>query len=411
MPVGCDIVVCGRCNLFAVMAGLAEQVVTGYLARAGITPGGDRPWDIQVRADRFWRRILRGSLGLGESYLDGDWDVESIDALFRRLIRADLETSVPAVLNRARLWILALIVNPQSRRRSRAVAEQHYDLDHRLYQHFLGPWNQYSCCFFNAARTQEEAEVEKLEMVCDKLDLKPDDHLLDIGSGWGGLARYAAETRGCRVTGINISQEQIAFARDFTAGLPVEILACDYRDLPARFGAGHFDKVVSIGMFEHVGNRNYRTFLEAVHHVLRDAGLFLLHTIGNNRATRATDPWIERYIFPNSMLPAMSQISTAMERLFSLQDWENYGHYYATTLAGWQRRFEKNWPAIRALDARKPFDERFRRMFNYYFLSCKAAFDTEFIHLWQIVMSKRGQWRSVYPRVDLRTGPSPTETA
>ena len=383
------------------MSKVAKNLVTKLLAQAGIDLNGNKPWDILVHNNRFYTRTMRGSLGFGESYTDGDWDVESIDALFRRIIRMDVTRSPMVLVNRVLLDMKARLTNLQSRIGSRAIAETHYDLDHRLYENFLGPYNQYTCCFYNEARTLEAAEIEKLEMVCNKLDLREGDHVLDTGCGWGGFAKYAAETRGCRVTGISISKEQIAYARTYTDGLPVDIVECDYRDLPDRFEAGHFDKAVIIGMIEHVGYKNYRNIFEIVCRLLKNDGLFLLHTIGNNRVTKVVDPWIEKYIFRNSMAPAMAQLAHALEGIFVVQDWENYGHYYAPTLADWQARFEDNWPSIAAIDTPRPFDERFRRMFNYYFLSCKAGFETEHIYLWHLVMSKEGYGREVYPRVNL----------
>jgi cyclopropane-fatty-acyl-phospholipid synthase len=383
------------------MANAVKSFLGRLFEQADIRIGGDRAWDIRVNEDRFYRRALRGSLGFGESYMDGDWDVDSIDDLFRRIIRMELAESPLVLLNRALLDLKSHITNLQTRIGSRAIAETHYDLDHRLYELFLGPYNQYTCCFFNRASTLEEAEVEKLEMICNKLELREGERVLDIGCGWGGFAKYAAESRGCHVTGISISREQVAYAREYTAGLPVEIVECDYRDLPQRFDAGHFDKAVIIGMIEHVGYKNYRRIFEIVHRAIRDDGLFLLHTIGNSRITTVVDPWIEKYIFRNSMAPAMAQLAHAFEGLFTLQDWENYGHYYAPTLSHWQQRFEANWPQIRAIETRNRFDERFRRMFNYYFLSCKAGFETEHILLWHLVMSKEGMRRAVYPRVDL----------
>lgn len=387
---------------------MLKNVIASLFGRAGITLNGSEPWDIQVKNDRFFRRSLRGSLGFGESYMEGDWDVGSIDALFRRIIRYDISDSLMVMLNRLRLDLKSRLTNMQSRIGSRAIAETHYDLDHRLYELFLGPWNQYTCCFYDKATTLEEAEVEKLEMVCNKLDLQPGDRVMDIGCGWGGFAKYAAETRGCHVTGVSISVEQIAYARKYTAGLPVDIIECDYRDLPKRYEDGSFDKVVIIGMIEHVGYKNYRHLFEVVHRMLNDVGLFLLHTIGNSTVTTVVDPWIEKYIFRNSMAPAASQLTHAMERLFTLQDWENYGHYYPSTLAHWQERFEANWPRIEAIETANRFDERFRRMFNYYFLSCKAGFETEDILLWHLVMSKAGCRQTVYPRVNLLARPSIT---
>jgi len=383
------------------MSAAAKKFVENLLSKAEIALNGNNPWDVRVNSDRFYRRTLRGSLGFGESYMDGDWDVESLDALFRRIIRMNITGSPLIMLNRLKLDLKSRLSNLQTRIGSRAIAETHYDLDHRLYELFLGPYNQYTCCFFNKARTLEEAEIEKLEMVCNKLDLRQGDRVLDIGCGWGGFAKYAAESRGCEVTGISISKEQVHYARDYTAGLPVEIIECDYRDLPQRFEPGHFNKVVIIGMIEHVGYKNYRKIFEIVHRAIRDEGVFLLHTIGNNRVTTVVDPWIEKYIFRNSMAPAMTQLAQSLEGLFTVHDWENYGHYYAPTLAHWQERFEANWPQIEALETTNRFDERFRRMFNYYFLSCKAGFETEHMYLWHLVMSKEGIGRSVHPRVNL----------
>lgn len=378
-----------------------RHIVTDLFARAGVQLDGSRPWDIQVRNPRFYRRALRGSLGLGDSYMDGDWDVRELDALFVRLIRANLASSLLARAGRAWLGIRARLGNLQTRVRSLDVARSHYNLDHRLYELFLGPWNQYTCCFFDRTRELEQAEVRKLEMICSKLELTRGDRVLDIGCGWGGFARYASSTRGCHVTGISLSREQVDYARRFTAGLPVDIVEADYRDLPALRPAGSFDKILVCGMIEHVGYRNYRGLMEIVHGLLTRSGLFLLHTIGNGINTRIADPWIVKHIFRNSMLPSMEQLAGALRGLFTVQDWENYGRYYVDTLAAWQRRFEENWERIALIDTTPRFDERFRRMFNYYFLSCKAAFDVESIFLWHLVMSRRGERAGVYARVNL----------
>jgi cyclopropane-fatty-acyl-phospholipid synthase len=383
------------------MSALAKKLVVNLLSQADVSIGGHNPWDIQVKDERFYRSVLRGSLGFGESYMAGFWEVESIDSLFRRIIRMKITNSPLVILNRLFLDLKSRLTNLQTRIGSLAIAETHYDLDHRLYEQFLGPYNQYTCCFFNQATTLEEAEIEKLEMICNKLDLRQGDRVLDVGCGWGGFAKYAAETRGCHVTGISISKEQIAYARQYTADLPVEIVESDYRDLPKLFEPGLFDKAVIIGMIEHVGYKNYRRLIEIVHGLLHNQGRFLLHTIGNSSVTTVADPWIEKYIFRNSMLPAISQLARAFEGLFVVQDWENYGHYYAPTLAAWQRNFENNWPKIAAIDTRQPFDERFRRMFNYYFLACKAGFETEHINLWHVLMTKQGMGSEVYPRVNL----------
>ncbi len=382
------------------MGAIARKIVTDTLGRAGIRIDGSNPWDIRVNDERFYSQAMRGSLGFGESYMDGDWDADELDALFRRILRGRIVTSSLVKLNR--LWhdTRARLANLQTRSGSLAIAESHYDLDHRLYEQFLGPYNQYTCCFFDQAQSLEEAEIEKLEMLCNKLELDQEDRVLDIGCGWGGFDRYAAETRGCRVTGVSISKEQIVFARRFTRGLPVKIIEADYRDLTDMYGGAHFDKVLICGMIEHVGYKNYRTIVAIIHQLLKDDGLFLLHTIGNSENTAIVDPWIEKYIFRNSMAPSIEQLACAFEGLMVVQDWENYGLYYAPTLAAWAERFEDNWEQIAAIESERLFDERFRRMFRYYFMSCKAAFETENLNLWHIVLSKKGLGRRVYPRVN-----------
>jgi cyclopropane-fatty-acyl-phospholipid synthase len=375
-----------------------KPLLERLLAGSGVKIGGDRPWDIRVNRDRLYRRALRGSLGIGESYIDGDWDCDALDELFRRVLSSGAQDKPLIRAARGFKTLQSRLTNLQTKSRSRAVAEEHYDLDHRMYALFLGPWNQYTCCFFDGTDDLERAEVLKLEMLCDKLELKPGDRLLDIGCGWGGLAKYAAATRGCEVTGISLSDQQIRYAVEYTKCLPVSIRRLDYRDLPDS-GLPPFDRISIVGMIEHVGYKNYATLMGVVHQMLKPDGLFLLHTIGNCEETAVVDPWIEKHIFRNSMAPAMSQLSGAAEGKFVIEDWENYGQHYVPTLQAWHDRFNANWERIRALPTAKPFDERFRRMWNYYLMSSKAAFDVEQLHLWQLVMTRRSSGRGVYRRV------------
>ncbi len=386
------------------MQAVARRIITGILGRADIRVGGDRPWDVAVHNPRFFSRALRGSLGVGESYMDGDWDTGSLIQFFRRAMGTGLQDHPLLRLNRLVKEIHARLANLQTRTRSRAVAEEHYDLDHRMYALFLGPWNQYTCCFFDDTDDLEEAEVRKLEMICDKLELGPDDRVLDVGCGWGGFAKYAASTRGCRVIGISLSDEQIEYARRYTAGLPVEIHRLDYRDLPAS-SLGPFDKVLICGMIEHVGYKNYPGLMGVIHTVLKDEGLFLLHTIGNRHDTVVVEPWTEKYIFRNSMAPSMRQLVGATEERFVIEDWENYGHYYVPTLQAWHDNFNRNWHRIRALEGSRPFDERFRRMWNFYLMSSRAAFEVEDLHLWHLVMRRYGSRPGVYARVNRLSSP------
>jgi cyclopropane-fatty-acyl-phospholipid synthase len=216
--------------------------------------------------------------------------------------------------------------------------------------------------------------------VCRKLGLESGMRVLDIGCGWGGAAQFAAQRYGVNVTGITISRHQAQAARERCRGLPVNILLEDYRSL-----TGQFDRIFSLGMFEHVGVRNYRTYFETLRRLLAGDGLLLLHTIGSNVSLTANDPWIERYIFPNSLLPSMAQITQAAESSWVIEDWHNFGVDYDRTLLCWHERFERRWPEIAA-----KYDERFRRMWRFWLLGSAAAFRARSNQLWQIVMSPHG---------------------
>lgn len=351
------------------------------LATTGIAVNGSSPWDMHVRDDRIFSRILQNkSLGLGESYVEGWWDCRQLDEFICKILTAELDKKVKESFKLLVPALSAILFNMQSRIRSRVVAEQHYDLDNELFKSFLDPYNQYSCAYFDGTEDLSEAQVKKMELICRKINLRKDDDVLDIGCGWGGFAKYMAERYGCRVTAINISEKQISYAREFCKDLPVEILQCDYRDV-----RGSFDKIVSVGMFEHVGYKNYRTFMKAVARCLKDTGIFLLHTIGGNESHIKCDPWINKYIFPNGMLPSISQIGKAVEGLFVAEDLHNLGPHYEKTLLAWHENFQKAWTALS-----KRYDEKFKRMWDYYLLSCAGAFRARNIQIWQIVLTKYG---------------------
>jgi len=274
----------------------------------------------------------------------------------------------------------AKLINEQTKERSLIVGEQHYDLGNDLYELMLDNYMIYSCGYWKNATNLNEAQEAKLDLICRKLRLKPGMTVLDIGCGWGGFAKYAAEHYDVKVTGVTISKEQAKYAQEFCKGLPVTILVKDYRDVKEAF-----DRVVSIGMFEHVGYKNYREFMEVSNHCLKDNGLSLLHTIGSNTTVTSGDPWILKYIFPNSMLPSICQIANAFEGLFIMEDWHNFGADYDKTLMAWHERFTKNWDKVK-----EKYGERFYRMWNYYLLSCAALFRARQAQLWQIVLSKKG---------------------
>jgi cyclopropane-fatty-acyl-phospholipid synthase len=372
-------------------------ILRELLARADVRFNGTRPWDMRVHDPRLYRRLLtQWSLGAGEAYVDGDWDCERLDQLFERLLRADLDRTAPG---RARLRLLAeslrqRLFNRQSTARAHQVGEHHYDAGNDVFEAMLDSRMIYSCAYWQHAADLEQAQEHKLAMICRKLELQPGETLLDIGCGWGGLARWAAERHGVRVTGITVSREQLALAQARCEGLPVTLLLQDYRSLQCS-DAGRFDKIVSVGMFEHVGLKNYATYFDSVRRLLAPDGLFLLHTIGVDRRAPHTDPWIERYIFPNGKLPAPAELARAVEGRFIVEDWHNFGPDYDRTLMCWAERLEAARPRLAAR-----YDEGLRRMFRYYLLSCAGFFRSRQGQLWQLVLSRperRGVYRSVRP--------------
>ncbi len=367
----------------AVRRGAARRVVEDLFSRAGVAVNGDQPWDVHVHDGRFFDRILSGgSLGFGESYMDAWWDCARIDECVARLLRHHVNERV--MWNAAAVWavVRAQILNLQSRRRAFEVGERHYDLGNDLFRAMLDRRMVYSCAYWKDAADLDAAQEAKLDLVCRKLHLRPGMAVLDIGCGWGSLAQFAAERYGVEVTGITVSREQAALARERCQGLPVTIALHDYRDIQ-----GHFDRVVSIGMFEHVGRKNYPTYFETVRRVLKHGGLTLLHTIGLDKASRlrGTDPWIEKYIFPNGQLPSMGEILSAVCPRFVLEDCHNIGPDYDTTLMAWQRNFTAHWDQLSGR-----YGDRFYRMWSYYLQCCAGMFRARRAHVWQIVFAPPG---------------------
>ncbi len=360
---------------------MTYETVRGLLQREGIEIDGPSPWDIRVHDRRWYRRVLRDrNLGLGESYMDGWWDCERIDEMICRLLRGGLEEKIRVNIGYLLRLLPAVLFNLQSRARARMIARRHYDLGNDLFFAFLDSYKQYSCGYFRDTDHLDQAQQNKLDLIGRKLNLNAADHLLDIGCGWGGLPRYAAERFGCTVTAVNISREQLGFAREFCRNLPVHFQDRDYRAIEGRF-----DKIVSVGMFEHVGRKNYRNYMKVARRCLKDDGIFLLHTIGGNTSRMGCDPWVARHIFPNGMLPSTAQIARAVEGLFVIEDWHNLGPHYDRTLMAWNANFQTAWPQLKA-----KYDERFKRMWEYYLLSFAGAFRARAIQLWQIVMTPIG---------------------
>ncbi len=358
-----------------------KRFLGNLLHAAGIVINGSAPWDIQIYDDRVYNIAkYRGPLGMGEAYMDGLWDVQHLDEFYTRVIKANVDLKV---YTRDKITLLLGMLqyrffNMQTKSRSLRVACQHYDVGNSVFETMLDSSMTYSCAYWQNAATLEQAQRNKLDLICRKLELKQGDKLLDIGCGWGGLAEYAATHYQAEVTGITISRQQFELAQQRCHKLPVSILLRDYRDI-----GGQYDKIVSVGMFEHVGPKNYARFFDIVHRSLRDNGLFLLHTIGKLSYSSYSDPWIQKYIFPNGKIPAAKWIVNALKNQFIVEDWHNFGMDYDRTLIAWWHNFQSGWKSLQ-----EEYDERFYRMWKYYLLSCAAYFRARRGQLWQIILSK-----------------------
>ena len=359
-----------------------KKTVTDLLESVDIQVNGFRPFDIQVHNELFYSRVLSGkSLGLGESYMDGWWDCESLDQFCYQMLRGRIDKQVkvknPAFLAHV---LKAYFLNAQSKKRAYIVGEEHYDTGNDLFSLMLDQRMNYSCGYWENADNLDQAQINKLDLVCRKLHLKPGMKVLEIGCGWGGFAKYAAENYGVSVHGVTVSKEQMDYAERSCIGLETKFEMKDYRELNTKY-----DAIVSIGMFEHVGYKNYRNYMEVAQRCLEGEGLFLLHTIGRNTPSRSTDPWTNKYIFPNGMIPSPAQISKSLQGLFVVEDWHNFGQYYDPTLMAWNENFQKNYESLK-----DKYDQRFKRMWEYYLLMCAGTFRARRNQLWQLVLSKKG---------------------
>jgi cyclopropane-fatty-acyl-phospholipid synthase len=365
----------------AYLEGLAnpESFVRELLEKAGIEVGGAARHDIAVHDRRFYARVARdGALGLGESYVDGWWDSPAVDEMITRLHLARLPAAIRKNWKYLASVLKARLLNLQSRARAYRVGEHHYDVGNDLYRAMLDRRMVYTCAYWNGARDLDAAQEAKLELVCRKLGLRVGMRVLELGCGWGSFAKYAAERHGVEVTGFSVSKEQVALGRELCAGLPVELRLDDYRN--AR---GRYDRVVSIGLMEHVGYKNYRAYMEVVDRCLAPGGVSLVHTIGSATSQASTDEWTQKYTFPNGQLPSIAQLSRAMEGLFTFEDLHTFGPHYDPTLMAWYRNFTAAWPALKA-----KYGERFGRIWSYYLLMSAAGFRARYMHLFQILFSR-----------------------
>lgn len=359
---------------------LFRRKLERLLERADVAIDGDRSWDVKVHNPNLFTRVWgQGTLGAGEAYVEGWWDCDRLDELVVRLWRSGVLTELTPLVEAARV-LRAHLVNAQKGRRAFEIGRRHYDIGNEFYRRMLDRRMIYSCGYWKEAGDLDQAQEAKLELVARKLRLEPGMRVLDVGCGWGGTLTYLSQRYDIRSVGITVSEQQAALAREVCNGLPIEIRVQDYRDVDETF-----DRVFSIGMFEHVGPKNYRAYHEMVRRCLAPEGISLLHTIGMNRSSVTIDPWVTKYIFPNSMLPSPCQITKAAEGVLVMEDWHNFGPDYDRTLLAWYRNFTEAWEELSSR-----YDEPFRRMWSYYLLVSAGTFRARQNQLWQIVYSRDG---------------------
>lgn len=363
----------------------AKSVLTHAFEQADIHIGGKRPWDIQVHDERFYTRVVHeGTFGAGESYVDGWWDCDALDEVVARTLQEGFAYDVTRGLRQVATTLRDLFFDAQKGKRGQAVANLHYNLDQDMYEAMLGKSMNYSCAYWRNATDLDQAQEQKMELICRKLRLKKGDRVLDVGCGWGALAKYMAEKYGCSVVGITISDAQCQYAQKASEGLPVDIRLLDYRSPEAR-QLGPFDAIVSVGMFEHVGCKNHRRFMDYCFELLPDHGLLLLQTFGRTTC-KPTDPWVDKYVFPNSYIPSIAEIDKAICDHLVMEDWHNFGADYDRSLMAWCGRFE-DW----ANEKWRADNPRQYRKWRFYLLSFAGSFRARtLLQLWQIVLSKHG---------------------
>jgi len=364
----------------------AEAVVRELFGLAGIEVDGTRLGDIRVKDPRFYERVIRdASVGFGEAYMDEWWETDALDVTIDKIMRADLKRKIQGSWRMRALTVKALLLNLQAKTRSGASVEAHYDIGNDLYTRMLDERMVYTCAYWGTstsrAKNLTEAQEAKLDLVCRKVGMKPGMRVLDLGCGWGGLASWAAEKYGCEVLGVTLSKDQVSLGNEKWKHLPVKLELRDYRDV-----SGKFDRVVSIGMMEHVGPKNHREMMTVIDRCLVDDGIALVHTIANNKSLRHGTPFIEKYIFPNAVAPSIAQIGRAMEGLFVLEDLHNIGPDYDPTLMAWWDNFDRTYSEIA-----HRYDRKFYLMWKFYLLAAAGASRSRDGQLYQIVMTKTGR--------------------
>ena len=355
-----------------------EQLIA-IMESSGLKVNGDAPHDPQIHHPDLAKRVFgEGMIAMGESYMDGWWDCDAMDEMVTRGMVGRNHTKLWNKKKMATQIIKARFYNFQKKSLAFKVGEEHYDTGNDLFEKMLDPTMCYSCAYWKDADTLEQAQRNKMDLICRKAGLKEGMKVLDIGCGWGSLAEHAVRNYGVEVVGITVSKEQKKLAEDRCAGLPIEFVLQDYRDL-----TGQYDRILSVGMFEHVGLKNYQVYFDKCNELLAPGGIFVLHTIGTNRSHKMSDPWIKKYIFPGGKIPSLSQISTQLEKTFVIEDVQNFGPDYDRTLMAWKQNFIDNYDSLK-----DKYDERFYRMWMYYLNVSAASFRARYNQLYQLVLSK-----------------------
>jgi cyclopropane-fatty-acyl-phospholipid synthase len=352
-----------------------KAIVEEILDAAEIEINGSAQDSIQIHNPNFYKRVVQfRELGLGESYMDGWWECQAMDQMLTKLLNSDvhkrLKLSIPI------LWHFAksILLNRQTLTKAAANAKFHYNIGNDLYERMLDREMVYSCAYWDGSPDLEAAQIAKMDLICRKLKLEPGMKLLDIGSGWGGFLRYTVKNYGVVGTGISPADQQIILAKEKSRGLNIEFQQLDYRKL-----TGKFDRIVSIGMMEHVGPKNYKTFFQKCEDLLEPNGMMLHHTITANTPTNSTNPFFDKYIFAGGILPSLTGLARSSEGKFIIEDVHNFGPDYDKTLMQWYKNINAKWSEI------PQYDLRFRKMWNFYLLASAAAFRSRSIQLLQAV--------------------------
>lgn len=359
----------------------SKEKVAQVLQKVGITLNGSKPTDIQINDEQVWNRVIGGgSLALGETFMDGEWDVDDLAGLVDTVYRANLYQELVS-FDALPLIIRGIFQNLQSRTRAFGVAHAHYDLGNDLYTKMLDARMVYTSGIWKGVDTLEAAQEQKLERLCNRIGLESGDRVLDIGCGWGSFMKYAAERHGASVIGLTVSVGQTELAEKMCAGLPAEFVIGDYRDYTSN---EKFDHVVSIEMIEAVGVKNLRTYFKKAHSLLQPDGCFGLQAIMGLEPKPVPDVWIDRYIFPNGILPSLAQIEKAIRGLFVIESLENFAPDYDKTLMEWWKRFDVSYEKLKTENPK--YDERFYRMWKFYLQGCAGLFRADEVQVNQIIL-------------------------